>query len=65
PDDATAVLKHLIALDPDGWGWNVNKRGTRWFVAPAHIDLLTVIEQVTGPGRAREVGFTTHDSELT
>jgi hypothetical protein len=63
--DADVVLKHLVNIDLEGWGWNVNKRGTRWFVAPPHIDLLALIEQVIGPGRAREVGFQTPDRDLT
>jgi hypothetical protein len=63
--DADLVLTHLNSLKLRGWGWNVNEHGTRWFVAPRQIDLLAIIEQAIGPGRAREVGFETPDSDLT
>src|SRR5258708_26819789 len=63
--DADLVVTHLNSLKLRGWGWNVNEPGTRWFVAPQHIDLLAIIEQAIGSGRAREVGFETPDSDLT
>jgi hypothetical protein len=33
-------------------------------VAPAHIDLLELVEQVIGRGRARDVGFAMRDRDL-
>jgi len=64
PNDATACMRHLIHLDLEGWGWNVNQHGTRWFVAQHDIDLLAIIEQAIGPGRARDVGLSTPDRDL-
>jgi hypothetical protein len=63
--DADVVFDHFNNIDLHGWGWNVNERGTRWFVAPEHIDLLALIEQAIGAGRARDVGLKTPDRNLT
>jgi ATP-dependent Clp protease ATP-binding subunit ClpA len=63
-NDAAACMQHLLRLDLEGWGWNVNQHGTRWFVASHDIDLLAIIEQAIGPGRARDVGLSTPDRDL-